>query len=139
MAKTKQEKLATILRLIEEHDVSANSIAVGVNMGPYGVLKIVKKETKNPQKRTVDLIYKYMIDNYGNKSKDVTLSDYDCGTIMTHIVKNLEAFEKDPTYVLFEQIILKNRKEKDISSKVDEIIDYVNDKAGGNIRHLSEE
>lgn len=126
--KSKEEKLRVILDLAKENDVSANSIAQANNMGPYGVLKILKRQTKNPQTRTVDTLYKYMVDNYGKKSSDVVLSDYPPSTIINHIVKNLDQFEKEPTFDLFCTLIGKINNEHQLMEKLDDLADTINQK-----------
>lgn len=103
---SKKEKLEVFLRLCEENEVSANSVATSLNMGPSGILRIMKGVTKQPHESTVNNLYDYAIENYGNTDKDTgpaKLSDFTEREIIYYIMKNKWKFDQEPAFKQFEE------------------------------------
>ena len=57
---SKSQKLNKIINHVKEEGISAYSISKATNISEAGLGKILNKVSKNPQERTVDVIYNYL-------------------------------------------------------------------------------
>ena len=64
----KTEKLNRILDIVRKKNISAYSIAKGTGISEAGIGKILNKSSKNPQKTTVDTIYRFLFSEEKPKS-----------------------------------------------------------------------
>ena len=57
---SKSQKLNKIINHVKDEGISAYSISKATNISEAGLGKILNKVSKNPQERTVDVIYNYL-------------------------------------------------------------------------------
>ena len=62
-ALTREEKLENIYKLVDNHQISAYSIAKNTGLSESGIGKILNKRNTKPHNTTVNLIYEY-VNNY---------------------------------------------------------------------------
>jgi hypothetical protein len=122
---TREKLLKKTLQLIKNHEVTAYEIEQHTDLTAVGVQKIINGETKNPQKRTLQLIIDYINEKYlgitGKKDISKFFLEKDGVKIS---VREMAVFFADNQEVFMQDNILKNiidlMVEKGISKRIDE-------------------
>jgi len=128
MAKQKSIKtklLQKTLQLINQYGVTAYEIEQHTDLTAVGVQKIINRETKNPQNRTLHLIINYINKKYLGIKNEGGLSDTYLEKDGVKIsVREMAVFFVDNQEVFMQDNILKNvielMVEKGISKRIDE-------------------
>ena len=117
--------LKKTLKLINKHGVTAYEIEQNTSLTAVGVQKIINGETKNPQKRTLDLIVSYINEKYLDIKNASNISNLNLEKDGVKIsVREMAVFFVDNQEVFMQDNILKNvidlMVEKGIRKRIDE-------------------
>ena len=83
--------LVEILKLIEKHSITAYELAQNTEYSAVGIQKIIDGKTQKPQQATVDAIYSYITEKYGNDEKLVA----EFSSEVVHINKETPFYDVD--------------------------------------------